>query len=37
VTVTITLDYRTTRGDAARAWLTLDDGTHHALDSGHAG
>ncbi len=27
VTVTITLDYRTTRGDAARAWLTLDDGT----------
>src|SRR6266508_2629729 len=27
VTVTITLDYRTTRGDAARAWLTLYDGT----------
>jgi hypothetical protein len=27
VTVTITLDYRTTRGDAARAGLTLDDGT----------
>lgn len=27
VTVTITLDYRTTRADAARAGLTIDDGT----------